>query len=74
MPTPRKDKLLRREAVIALTALSPATFTRIVAAGEFPQPVRPSPRTVAWRETEVMDWIKTLPRVVRGAQTANEVN
>jgi prophage regulatory protein len=74
MPTPKKQKLLRRDDVLAVTALKTSTLDNLLAAGAFPAAVKTSPGTVAWVEAEVQDWIKSRPRVTRGAQSAKEAN
>ncbi|WP_409021180.1 helix-turn-helix transcriptional regulator [Caballeronia sp. LZ032] len=65
MPTP-KESLIRRPAVLEITSLASSTLERLLATGDFPAAVRISPGTVAWRQTEVQQWIKSRPRVGRG--------
>lgn len=55
------DRLLRRPEVEARTGLARSTLYDYVARGEFPQPVSIGPRMVAWRESDVSDWILALP-------------
>lgn len=56
-------RLLRLPEVLSLTGLSRATLERLILAGDFPMPVRPTPCTRAWRSDEVAAWIDARPRV-----------
>lgn len=56
--------LLRRREVESKTCLSCATIYRLIAAGQFPKPIRltkgsPTGRggSVAWQESDVSSWI-----------------
>ena len=50
-------KLLRLEAVISLIGMKRSWILQKVKDGEFPKPLRLSPRAVAWREREILKWI-----------------
>lgn len=50
------QKFLRRSEVQSLTGLPTSTLYEMMDRGEFPQPIRLSPRTVAWLETEIAEW------------------
>ncbi|WP_132242910.1 helix-turn-helix transcriptional regulator [Primorskyibacter sedentarius] len=52
------EKLLRRPDVQARTGLSPSTLYDWMKRGQFPKPVKLGSRLVAWRETEVAEWLK----------------
>lgn len=52
-----KDTLLRRPQVEALTGLSRSTLYLFIQKSNFPAPVRLGARSVAWRESEVLQWI-----------------
>lgn len=67
-----KERLLRHEVVLAMTALKPTTLDVLLVSGDFPAAVRTSAKTVAWLESDVQRWIKTRPRAARGAQPTNE--
>ncbi len=56
------DRLLKMDEVQELTTLGRTTIYAKIKTGEFPEPVRLSERAVAWRETEVREWIKGLAR------------
>ena len=50
-------KLLRLEAVISLIGMKRSWILQKVKDGKFPMPLRLSPRAVAWRQSDVMEWI-----------------
>ncbi|WP_447530107.1 helix-turn-helix transcriptional regulator [Vreelandella sp. TE19] len=50
--------LIKLPAVKAKTSLSTSTIYRGIERGDFPKPVRLSPRSVAWVENEVDAWIE----------------
>ena len=53
----RKDRLLRIAEVKSRTGLSVATIYRREADGTFPARERLGPRSVAWYESDVEDWV-----------------
>ena len=57
--TPEVHRLIPLAAVLDRTSLSDATIRRMVDAGSFPKPVKPSPNRKAWREADVNAWIAT---------------
>lgn len=57
------DRLLRRNEVMRLTGLPKSTLARMVREGTFPAPVRIGKRSVAWRESEVLEWIRSRQKV-----------
>lgn len=52
-------QLLRRPAVQQITGLSRSSIYRMMAAGEFPQPVHLGAKAVAWRADEVAAFIES---------------
>jgi prophage regulatory protein len=52
-------QFLRLPAVIHLPGLGRSTIYRMVAAKEFPCPVRLATRAVAWRRTDLDRWSET---------------
>lgn len=50
-------RLLRRPEVEHLTGYSRSTIYRLMDIGQFPRPVRLSPRSVAWLESDIQAWI-----------------
>ena len=55
------DKLLRRPAVEERVCLSPSRIYSLMKEGKFPRPIRLSHQAVAWRESEIEEWIETRP-------------
>jgi prophage regulatory protein len=53
------EKLLRRPEVEARTGLSRSTLYDWMKRGEFPQPVKLGARLVAWRESDVTEWLES---------------
>lgn len=51
------DKILRIKQVVDLTGLPKSTVYTYLARGEFPKQVRLGPRTVGWKESDVLAWI-----------------
>jgi len=56
------ERLLRIQTVTELTGLSRATVYRLLERREFPAPFRISERAVAWRASEVQEWIESRRR------------
>ncbi|MCC7288063.1 MAG: AlpA family phage regulatory protein [Burkholderiaceae bacterium] len=52
-------QFLRLPAVVQLTGLGRSTIYRLVAAREFPAPVRVARRAVAWRRADLDRWGET---------------
>ena len=50
--------LLRIPAVLNLTGLTRPSLYRLIASGDFPAPIRPTERTVAFSSAAVNRWIK----------------
>lgn len=51
------DRFIRLPDLIELTGLSEATLRRKEKAGLFPRRVRLGPNAVAWRESELSEWM-----------------
>lgn len=49
--------LLSKAKVIELTSLSHTTIWRMIKAGKFPKSVRASMGRVAWRKSDIDNWI-----------------
>jgi|TARA_B110000495_G_C22393910_1_gene252692 prophage regulatory protein len=56
-------KILKQKEITELTGLSPTTIWRMGQRGEFPLKLVLSPNRVGWLEGEVLDWVKSRPRV-----------
>ncbi|MES2497096.1 MAG: AlpA family phage regulatory protein [Pseudomonadota bacterium] len=65
----RTDRLLRIDRVKDRTGLSVATIYRREAAGTFPPRVRLGPRSVAWYESDIGDFV-AAPSDYRADQAA----
>jgi prophage regulatory protein len=55
------QRLLRRPEVERLVGLSRSTIYAMMRRGEFPLPVRLSARAVAWRRSDLDDWLARRP-------------
>ena len=62
MTTLPERRILRRREVSQLVSLSLATLYRMIARGEFPRPVRLSPRLTGWRSDEIDAWLDSRER------------
>lgn len=51
-------KFIRLRDVVALTSLSRATIYRFIAEGNFPKQINLGANSVAWVESEVMEWLE----------------
>ena len=56
------DPILRIPEVVAVTGLSRSTIHRRRATGQFPKPVKLGKQNVGWRQSEVEEWLASLPR------------
>ena len=50
-------QLIKLKAVIEKTGMAKSTIYRNIQAGQFPQPIKQSIRSVAWVESEIDQWI-----------------
>ncbi|WP_093451738.1 AlpA family transcriptional regulator [Sphingomonas sp. YR710] len=58
MRTENPERILRLNAVLDRTGLSPATLYRKVQVGTFPKQIRIALRCAGWRESEVNEWMR----------------
>jgi prophage regulatory protein len=63
MITENRDRLLRKSEVINLTSIGSSTIYRKIAEGTFPKPRKLGPSCVRWRESEIMQWMDSLPPI-----------
>ena len=56
-----RHRLMRRDQVLRICAISRSTLYDMISKGMFPEPVRIGCRAVAWREYEVVAWIESRP-------------
>lgn len=59
-PSPLSDSLLLLSAVLERVPVGRVTWLRGVRDGRFPQPVRLSPRRMAWRASDIETFIRSL--------------
>jgi prophage regulatory protein len=52
-----RETLQRRTAVEQDTGLSRSSIYSLIAEGKFPKPIRLTERSVAWRESDIQQWI-----------------
>ena len=57
----RPDTLRRKPWVLSHVPVGNSKLYAMIAAGEFPAPVKIGPNSVAWRESDVFEWIKSRP-------------
>ena len=54
-------ELLRLRDLLKVVPISRSVIYDMVKRGEFPKPVKVGPRAVAWRMSDVRDWIDSRP-------------
>ena len=54
------EKLLRIKQILEIVPLGKSTVWKMVAEGNFPQPIKLTERCTAWRESEVQQWMEEL--------------
>ncbi len=62
-PTTAPELLTSREVLRLLGFRSRVTLWRHVRSGDFPAPVSTLGRSIAWRRTDVEQWLAARPRV-----------
>ena len=53
------DSILRLPAVCARTSLSRSTVYDRMARGDFPRPVKLTPKSIGWRSSDIDQWIES---------------
>jgi len=61
------EKLHRRPAVEDMTALSRSTIYALMEEGRFPRPVRIGKRAVAWRDSDLREWLESRETTSQGS-------
>jgi prophage regulatory protein len=56
-------RLLRKQVVCELTSLSAPTIWRLVREGKFPPAIRIAPGRVAWRASDIEEWLTSRATV-----------
>lgn len=65
------ERLIRMREVKSRTGLARSTVYAAMAAGTFPHPIKIGERAVAWRESEIAQWIAN---VITRSTAADAVN
>ena len=55
-----RSRLMRSKEVQAITGLPKSSLHNMAGAGLFPAPLKLGTRAVAWRESDVDEWIRNL--------------
>jgi predicted DNA-binding transcriptional regulator AlpA len=58
-PDVSKQFLRQRELLASYLPFSATTLWRKIKSGEFPQPVKLSPGIIAWRSSDVFEWLSS---------------
>ncbi len=58
----KNEELQRRKKVLARTGLSNSTLYYFIDEDNFPKPVKLGKRTVAWKKSEIDEWIDSRER------------
>jgi prophage regulatory protein len=57
------NRLIRMKELPGIVGYKPWSIYRLIRAGEFPRPVKLGLRAVAWRESDINEWIATREQV-----------
>lgn len=52
-----ENSFLRIKAVQSQTGLARSTIYKLIAEGDFPIPVKPTPKASAWVQSEIQNWM-----------------
>jgi prophage regulatory protein len=58
----KNEILLRKPVVLERTGMTNSTLYYFINEGNFPKPVKLGKRTVAWKKSEIDEWIDGLER------------
>lgn len=62
--------LLRKPIVIERTGLANSTLYYLITKGNFPSPVKLGERSVAWKKSEIDEWINSRERsIIKGGES-----
>jgi prophage regulatory protein len=59
---PDNDRFLRQSELLRQLGVSRATLYRWRQSGHFPKALRIGPKILAWRENDVLQWLRDRPR------------
>ena len=54
-------RLIRIEEVLAITGISKSVIYEMIKRGEFPRQRRIGQRSVGWHQSDIDDWLDSLP-------------
>lgn len=58
--TEQQQVLLKIKQVLELVPVGKTTLYKMIDDGKFPRPIRLSERAVAWRKSDILQWIDNL--------------
>jgi len=56
---PAMNRLIRMTELPDIVGYKPWSIYRLIREGQFPRPVKLGQRAVAWRESDISDWINS---------------
>jgi len=59
-----QEQLWRRETVLETTGLPVSSLYLSMQKGHFPKPVKIGARSVAWKRSEILEWINSRERAM----------
>ncbi len=66
------NRMIGAKAVCNMTSLSRFAVYQAVKTGSFPAPYQIGPKRIAWRESEIMEWLDSRPQVSWAEASARE--
>ena len=60
MHTP--NAIMRRPEVVRMLGISRGTLYRWMSTGNFPRPIRLGPASIAWRRSDIDEWLASRPQ------------
>lgn len=60
------EQLMRDKEVVQVTGIGRTTRYELIAAGNFPPPIRLSPKRIAWRRSDIVNWLQSRSEVAYG--------
>ena len=66
---PGNSRLVNRRQVQHVCGLSHSLLERLMRSGYFPEPLKIGPKAIRWRLDEILEWVESRERDVRGDST-----
>ena len=57
------ERILRKPELLEMLGLGWSTVNEMIIKRNFPPAIRIGPRAIGWRESEILSWIESRPRV-----------